>query len=170
MGVGGLPLIAQLGDRLVLAVRDEDWIEPEAARSAGLVDNPPLEDAGPAQLSAVRRDSDQLADVTGTPRVALQALELGEQPLDGLTACEPRRFDPWPAVEPGDLEPRVLAEDPVGRIERVSVLGLGAGVLVVGRARLRRIAVGLEGLDLPPRQGGAQLAELARVLRRESRG
>jgi hypothetical protein len=147
--VGGLPVIAELGNRPVLAVRDEDRIEAEAARPAGLVDDPALEEAGAPHLPAVRRDRDELAHVAGAPGVPLQPFELGEQSLDVLAACEPGRLDPRPAVEPGDLEAGVLAEDPAGRVERVSVLGLGAGVLVVRRARLRRIAVGLERLDLP---------------------
>jgi hypothetical protein len=164
VGVGGLPVIAELRDRPILSVRSKDRIEAEAARAAGLVDDPALEDAGAAELPAVRRDRDQLADVTGAPGVSLQAVELGEQPFDGPPAGEAGRPDPRPAVEPGHLEPRVLAEDPVGRVERMSVLCLGAGVLVVGRAALRRIAVGLERLDLPPRQRLAELAELARIL------
>jgi hypothetical protein len=170
VGVGGLPLIAELGNSPVLAVRHEDRIEPEAARAAGLMDDPAFEDAGPAQLPAVRRDRDELADVARSPGFPLEPAELGEQPFDGLAGGEPRRLDPGPAVEPGDLEARVLAEDPVGLVERTSVLGLGAGVLVVGRARLRRILVSLERLDLPAGQGGAELAELPGVLGREPRG
>jgi hypothetical protein len=170
VGVRGLPFIAELGHRPVLAVRDEDRIEAEAARAARLVDDHALEGAGAAQLPAVRRDRDELADVAGSPRTSLEALELGQQPFDGPAACEPRRLDPGPAVERGDLEARVLAEDPVRRLEYVSVLSLGAGILVVGRAGLRRVAVGLERLDLPAGQRTAKLAQLARVLRRESRG
>jgi hypothetical protein len=170
VGIGGLPLVAELCHRPVFAVRSEDRVEAEAARAARLVDDRALEDAGAAQVTAVRRDRDELADVAGAPGVPLQALELREEPLDVLAACEPRRLDPGSAVKAGDLEPRVLAEDPVRRLERVSVRRLGAGVLVVGRAGLRRIVVRVERLDLPARQCGAQFAEFARVLRRESRG
>jgi hypothetical protein len=78
VGVFGLPLISELGNRPVLAVRDEDRIEAEAGRAAGLMGDSAPEDAGAAQLPAVGRDRDELADVAGAPGVSLEALDLGQ--------------------------------------------------------------------------------------------
>jgi hypothetical protein len=82
-------------------------------------------------------------------------------------AGEAGRPDARRAVEPGDLEPRVLAQDPRTRLDRAAVLGLRLRVLVVGVARLGRIVVRLERLDPPLRERRPELAELAGVLRRE---
>jgi hypothetical protein len=48
VGVHRLPLVAQLGDGLVLPVRNEDRIEAEASRSARFVDDSTFQDAGPS--------------------------------------------------------------------------------------------------------------------------
>jgi hypothetical protein len=67
-----------------------------------------------------------------------------------LAAREPRRLHSRPAVEPVHLQARVFAEDPDGRVVRVAERCLLAGVLVVGGARLGRILVRVQGLDVPP--------------------
>ena len=48
MGVHCLPLVAQLGDGLVLAVRNEDRVEAEAASPARFVDDSTFQNAGPS--------------------------------------------------------------------------------------------------------------------------
>jgi uncharacterized membrane-anchored protein len=52
VGAGGLPLVAELGHRPLLALGEEDRVEAEALRAARLVDDPALEDAGAAKLFA----------------------------------------------------------------------------------------------------------------------
>jgi hypothetical protein len=105
VGVLGLPLVSQLGDGLLLAVRDEDRIEPESLRAPRLGADAPLQDPGPADLVSLRRDGDELTHVASALTLALDALELGEQALDVLAGREPRRLDARPAGESFDLEP-----------------------------------------------------------------
>src|SRR5437763_1976746 len=73
------------------------------------------------------------------------------------------------AVEPGDLDPRVLADHPRVRPDRPSEIRLPARVLVVRVAGLRRIIESVQQLDLPAGQRRAQLAELPRIGRAEPR-
>ena len=54
-------------------------------------------------------------------------------------------------------------------LDRAAEVRLAARVLVVRLADLGRILVGVEQLDLPARQRGAELAQLALVLRAEPR-
>jgi hypothetical protein len=161
MRVRRLPFFAQLGDGLVLPVRNEDRIEAEAARPARLVDDSTFEDAGPSQLASLRRDRDQLADVARTP--VLDAVELREQALHVFPSGKPRRLDARPAPEPVDLEARVLAEDPARRVERMPELRLRPRVLVVRLAGLRRVFLGLERFDLPAGERSPELTELPGV-------
>jgi hypothetical protein len=165
VGVPGLPLVAQLRHRPLLALGDEDRVEAEALGAARLDDDPPLEDAGAAALLALRRERHELADVPGPP--VLDAPKLGKEPVDVEAAGEAGGPDPRRAVEAGDLEARVLAEDPRARLDRAAVLGLRLRVVVVGVPRLGRVVVGLERLDPPVRERRPELAELAGVLRRE---
>jgi hypothetical protein len=167
VGVGRLPLVAQLGDRLLLVLGHKDRVETEAARPAGLVDDAAFEDAGPSLLLAFRRDGDQLADVARTS--VLHAVELGEQAPDVFPAGEARRLDPRAAAQPVDLEAGVLAEHPRRRLQRVAKLSLRPGVLVVRRARLRRVLLDLERLDLPAAESSPELTQLAGILRGEPR-
>jgi hypothetical protein len=162
VGVLGFPLVAELAHGPLLAVRDEDRIEAEPARAAGLVRDPALQHPRAAELLAGGRERDKLADVSRSPALAFDSLELTQQPRNGLAASEPRRFDPGPAAEPGDLEAGVLAEDPRRRLERPPVGGLGLGVLVIRGTFLGRVVVGLERLQVPA-QGPTQLAELPRI-------
>jgi hypothetical protein len=162
MRVLRLPLVAELGDRPLLALGDEDRVETEALGAPPLVDDAALEDAGASEPLSRRRERDQLADIAGSP--VLDSLELSQQPLDVLAACEARRLDAGPAAEPVHLETGVLAEDPRRRLDRAAELGLGSRVLVVRRSGFRGILVGVERLDLPTLERAAELAQLPWVL------
>ena len=63
VGVCPLPVVPELGDRLRLARRHEDRVVAEALVATTLARDRPLEDPGAAQLAAVRREGDELADV-----------------------------------------------------------------------------------------------------------
>src|SRR5581483_7820026 len=94
-----LPAVAELADRQLLAVGDEDRVVAEAAAAARRVGDRPLDDAGAAELVAVRRDRDELADVA---RAAIRdARELAEQLRDRRRALRriSRRVDAGPPVE-----------------------------------------------------------------------
>src|ERR671922_1548057 len=161
-----LPVVAELGDGSVVAVRDEDRVEPEAAGASRLVPDPAFEDARAPLLVSLRRQRDQLADVARPPAATLHALELGQQPVDVELSGEARRPDPRRAAEALDLEAGVLAEHPGTRpVQRPPEHGLRARVLVVGLADLRRILVDRERLDLPAGKRPPQLAELPRIRR-----
>src|SRR5436189_197747 len=90
--------------RAVLAVRDE----AETLAAPRLAADAPLEEAGAAMLGAVRRERHELADVARAAAVAAHALDLGEQPRDGILAAEARGVDTRAAAEAGDLDPGVL--------------------------------------------------------------
>jgi hypothetical protein len=105
VGVVRLPLVAELRDRTLLVVRDEDRVEAEAAGAARLIDDPSLENAGAVQLFALRRDRHELADVARSAAFALDAAKLGEQARDMLAPGETGRLDARPAAERVDLQP-----------------------------------------------------------------
>jgi hypothetical protein len=84
-----------------------------------------------------------------------------------LAAGKARRLDAWPPSKAVHFEAGILAQDPVRRVDQAAVVGLDAGVFVVGSSRLGRIFLGVERLDLPARECSAKLAELAGVLRGE---
>jgi hypothetical protein len=50
VGVLRLPVVAEFAHRLLLAIRDEDRVEAEAARAGGLRGDSALENAGASQL------------------------------------------------------------------------------------------------------------------------
>jgi hypothetical protein len=162
-----LPVVTELADRPLLTLRHEDRVEAEAARAPGHVEDAALEDSCSTQLLALGRDGDELADVTRSTRVPLEALELRAQPLDVLSAGEAGRLDARAAAEALDLEAGVLAEDPMRGVARPAELRLGASVLVVGRTGLGRVVVRVERLDLPTVERTPELAQLARILRGE---
>src|SRR6187549_3375378 len=110
MRVRPLPDIAQLGDRPLLAGGDEDRVVAEALVAATPRRHRPLEDPGPASLLPHRAERDELADVAGLAIV--DAVEIGEKLCDAV-AGPAGRCDSGPAAERRDLDPGVLAEDPL---------------------------------------------------------
>src|SRR5439155_7883364 len=77
-----LPLVAELCHRPLLALRDEDRIEPEALDPSWRVRNATFERARASELLAPRGEGDQLADITGAAPVAGDPLHLAQQPAD----------------------------------------------------------------------------------------
>src|SRR5581483_11527591 len=163
MGMPGLPLVAELGHRPLLAVRDEHRVEAEAGAAASFLGDPALKRARAAQLAAVRSDRDQLADVA-RPAVLLARQGL-EDPLDVPALRPASRLDARPPGERLDLEPGVLAEQPAVRAHAAPEQRLAACVLVERGARLRGIVRDVEQLDAPAGQRELQLAALVLVLR-----
>jgi hypothetical protein len=53
VGVHRLPLVAELGHRSLLAVRDEDRVKAEALRTVRPVGDPPFQDPGAADFVAL---------------------------------------------------------------------------------------------------------------------
>src|SRR5579864_7481412 len=162
-----LPLVAELADRLRLAVGDEDRVVAEAAVAAWLERDAAGDDPGAPKLFAVRRDRDELGDV---PRATVvDALELAQQLRDrrstlGCVAC---RRDAGPAAERGNLDARVLADRPPGDV-RAPEDRLGARIRVIRVPGLGRIVVRVEGLDRPAGKQHLELARLVRVARAEA--
>src|SRR5262249_40817771 len=165
MRVLGLPLVAKLRDRPLLPGRHEDRVVAEALAASGLLGDPALQDARATRLLAPRRQRDELADVSRQAPVAVDAVELREQSPDRIAAAEPRRADARPAAEAVHLDAGVLPEHPAVVDEPEPVAGLGKRVLVVGGALLGRIAVRVEQAEVPAREHGRQLAQLALVPR-----
>src|SRR5580765_6232967 len=123
MGVAGLPVVAQLRHRPLLAFGDEDRVVAEALAATRLRRDPATEDAGPAELPAVRAEQDELADVA---RAAVRLVaELAQQPLDRRRALGrvARGANPGRAPERGHLEPGVLAEHPPAGRPRLEPVG-----------------------------------------------
>src|SRR3954468_9784936 len=107
-----LPAVAELRDRPLLAVGDEDRVVAEAAAAARRVGDRSLDDAGAAENRAVGRDRDELGDVA---RSSIgRALELAEQLRDRRRSFRrvARRVQPGATVERGDLDAGVLADGP----------------------------------------------------------
>jgi hypothetical protein len=169
VGVPALPIVAELSDRALLAVGNEDRVEAEAAGAARLRADPALEHARSADLAAVGRDRDELADVArstiGNPGERL------EDPLDVAPLRPAGGLDAGAAAERDDLEPGVLAQDPLPRrADGASVECLRARVLAERLTGLRRVLGGVEERDRPARKRRPELAELVLVLRGETRG
>src|SRR5512144_2137215 len=115
MGMIPFPVVAELGDRSVLAVRDEHRVEAEALAAAKLLGDPAFEDPPAALLGPVRRERDELADVARAPPVALDAFELFQRALRFTAGRPPGRQHARAAAEAFDLDARVLAERPAIR-------------------------------------------------------
>src|SRR5690348_11981563 len=79
VGILGLPVVSELRDSSFLARRHEDRVVAEPLVPARLLCDAAFENAGAAQLLAVRREGDQLADVAGATAVAFDRFELFEQ-------------------------------------------------------------------------------------------
>src|SRR5579864_1633366 len=169
MRVLRLPRVAELGDRLRLAVGDEHRVVAEAAGAARLGRDPAGDDPAAAKLLAVRRERDELGDVTRA--AVVDAAELAEQLRDRGRALRriPRGRDAGPAAERSDLDAGILADRPAGDAgapER----RLGARVRVIRVAGLGRIVVGVERFDRPAGEQHLELARLVRVARAQRRG
>src|SRR5205823_4499355 len=133
-----------------LPLRDEDRVVAEALRAARLLGDLSFEQTGAAHLTAVQVEGDELADVASRP--VLHAAQLVQELRDRLLALGrvAGRENPRTSAERSHLEPGVLAEHPlVRRCERMPEAGLSRSVLVVGRARLGRVVLGVQGLELP---------------------
>src|SRR5579859_7692991 len=104
-----LPGVAQLANRLLLAVRDEDRVVAEATGATRRVGDAPVDDTRAPELLAVGRERDELGHIARAS--VLDALELAEQLGDRGRSFRriARRLDAGPAAERGDLEPGILA-------------------------------------------------------------
>ena len=148
-----LPVVAELGDRPLLARRDEDRVVAEALVAArARVAIVALEDAAcraaPRRRARARRARRRSA--RGGRRLPSSSLE---QPSPTPSSAQRAEAMPGRAAERLDLDPRVLAEHPVvraGRRARPNAR-LGARVLVVGRAGLRRAGVARRAARAPSR-------------------
>src|SRR5947209_1570860 len=110
VGVARLPVVAELGDGLLLAARDEHRIEPESFGPSRLVGDATVDGSGAAKLAAVGRKRDELADVTRA--APLVVTERVQHPADLVACGAASRAHAGAAVEPVDLDPRVLSEHP----------------------------------------------------------
>src|SRR5919108_2352018 len=108
----GLPVVAERGDRALIAVGDEDRVVAEALAAARLVRNASRQRACAPKLRLLGRQGDELAHVARAPARTLDAPELGEQPADGIVPAGPGRCDAGAAAEPLHLDAGVLAEHP----------------------------------------------------------
>src|SRR4051794_12608301 len=162
-----LPRVAELCDCPLFAVGNEDRVVAEALAAARLRRDAPFEDPGASGLAAVRRDRDELGDVTRAPVIG--SPELAEQLRDRGRAlrCVARRVQPRAAVERGDFDAGVLADRPTARA-LVAEPRLDARVVDVRLASLGRIVVRVERLDRPAGEQLLELARLVRVTRAES--
>src|SRR5919204_5305351 len=162
MGVLRLPLVAELRNRSLLSLRNEDRIEAEAFAAARFVRNTAAQRAGAPKLFATWRERDELGSVTGLSSFARNARQRPQQPADFVTRGTAGRTHARTAVQPYDLDSRVLAEHPALWIaDAPAELRLDAGILVVRRAILGRELLGAEQLDRPT---GKQPLELARLV------
>src|SRR5512133_1066044 len=162
------PVVAELRNRSILALGNEDGVEAEALVTRRFGGDVSCERARAAELLAVRAERDELAHVAGPSLVSLDTLQLAEHPAHLVPGGAARRVHAWPAAEAGDLDAGVLSQHPdLRRGHTAPELRLCQRVVVVGLARLGRIAVGIEHADLPTRQQPLQLARLVGVARGE---
>src|SRR5688500_8923830 len=117
MAVLRLPGVAELRDRVLFPLGDEDRVVAEAAGAPALGRDPALERALGDHLVALRREGDDRRAVAAAPCRVLHARELAEQLLDvrvvaRVLAGVARGEDARRARQRVDLEPRVLAGDP----------------------------------------------------------
>ena len=121
MRVLGLPLVAELCDGALFAVRDEDRVEAEAFLATRLFGDPALEDARAAKLRALGRQRDELADVArasasgSTPSSASSTRSTCAPPAhlaDFRPGAPPSRATSIPESSPS---PRVCRADPRAR-------------------------------------------------------
>src|SRR6266700_7524331 len=145
-----LPVVPEFPDRALLGVGNEDGIEAEARAPAGLRRDSAFERASSTTLLAGRAEGDELAHIPSPPVGALQALQLLQHPPDLVPGGAPGGMDARASSQAGDFDAGVLADHPERRRrDSTSEAGLRQRVLVVGLARLGRIVLSLDDLDLP---------------------
>jgi hypothetical protein len=162
----GLPGVAELGHRCLLAGGQEDRVVAEPLRAPRLARDAALEHTASPQLLAAGPEQHELADVARPP--VLDRAQLAQQPLDRLAALGPeaRRAHPRRSPERRDLEPRVLAEHPrVGRPDLPPVERFGPRVVDVALVALFGVVLGVEQGELPAER--RQLPQLVPVARAE---
>src|SRR5206468_6005958 len=89
----------------------------EAARAPRFLSDPAFEHSGAAQLLPSGCKANEFADIPCPPRVALEALELGEELRNIVLVARARSgvargADPGGPAEPADLEAGILPEHP----------------------------------------------------------
>ena len=144
VGVLRLPLVAQLGDRARLALRDEDRVIAEAVRAAALVPDRPLERSTAAYLGPVGEEAHELAYIArAAVGLALELAESRSTLLPGL----PQRAE-WMPGRPYSAAASIPESSPstgsFGASEPAAEAGLDQRVLVVGGAIFERILIRLE--------------------------
>src|SRR5918911_3855284 len=165
-----LPLVAELGDGLLLAVGNEHRIEPEPGAAGRRLGDPALERAGATHLLPIRRQRDQLTDIPRAATRPCDPFQLAQGPPHLVAGSAAGGVHAGAAAEPGDLEPGVLTKGPrAGRRARAAEARLGDGVRVVRVGVLGWIVVRVERLDHPSREQPLELARLVRIPRSEQR-
>src|SRR3954451_14483564 len=112
MRVLGFPVVSELRDGALFAVRDEHRVEAEAFGATGRERDAAGERAGAAQLLAVRAERDELGDVTRTPPLAVHALQRAQHPSHLVAGGAPGRPHARGPVEASDLDAGVLTDHP----------------------------------------------------------
>src|SRR5436305_6519901 len=165
MRVARLPLVPELGDGSLLAVRDEDRVVAESLGPARLLGDPALEHTRSAHFLAVRAEQDELADVSRPP--VLDTLQIVDEPRDrahALILAVAGRANAGSAAEGFHLDPGVLTKRPRAGGKRVG--RFGTRIVVVAVASLFVIVIRIQRLELPG-QERRELPELVRVPRGE---
>src|SRR5262245_19754013 len=166
MRIHALPLVPELRNGPGLADGEEDRVVAESLVALRRACDGAVERPARAYLVAIRGEGDELADVP-RPAVVL-ARQLLQQPRDAVDRPA-RGLDPGAPAEGVDLDPGVLARDPVVRRRvRAPVPRLDPSVREERLAVLDGLVRRVEELDLPVRQRRAQLAELVLVPRGEN--
>src|SRR5205085_6710608 len=136
-----LPGVPELRHRPRLALRNEDRVVAEALRPAWPLRDPARERSRSTELRAGGRHGDELAHVARAASLALDAVELLQEPRHPVVRPA-RRADPGPPAEAVHLDPRVLSQRPDAGLPPEP--RLRPRVLVVRRTLLGRQLAALE--------------------------
>src|SRR3990172_5121950 len=155
-----LLLDRHLRERLRVAVREEDRVEPETAGPAGFERDGPA--AFPAERVRLPRhpEHEDGLEPRGAPLRALQEAEHAREP-EG--AVHVRRVDAGEALERVDVEAGVVDEEVEVRLLREHLDGVRGDLLARVPLDLRQEEVEVLDLDALLLQERRDLAELARV-------
>ena len=137
MRVLGLPLVAELCDGALFAVRDEDRVEAEAFLATRLFGDPALEDARAAELRALGRQRDELADVARASASGSAPSRRLEHPFHVRASCPLADFRPGAPPSRATSVPESSPSPRVCRADLAPETGLRQRVLEVGLAFLR---------------------------------